>query len=481
MLNLILALISGVIGAVVVAFIPTEKHRLRNTAMFAALASALIFSWRTAILVFAGADLELACELGGLSWRLRPDPLGAMFALIASTLWFFAALYSAGYMAGKKNLKTYYSFFLLANSVTLGVACAGNLVALYLFYELLTLATYPLVIHERSPEAVKAGSKYIIYSFSGAGALLIAIVMTYARAGHLDFFTGPILAGQAGQGLNWLLALFVVGFGVKAAIMPLHRWLPAAMVAPTPISALLHAVAVVYSGVYGILRVVLSVFGPELMSSLTLAKALPWIASFTILAGVTMATRQDVLKKRLAYHTISQLSYILLGAFTLQPLGLTGAILHMISYSLLKITLFFCAGIIAEQTTEVNVSRMEGVGWVLPKTMAAFGVASLGMVGMLPLNTFWSKYYLMRGGVASGSWPLALVLIISGIINAICFIPTVIAAFKGTAPKRPRLETGGRVSLMLIPTLLLAGIAVLIGLWPGIVWPGVQAVVNSFF
>ena len=217
------------------------------------------------------------------------------------------------------------------------------------------------------------------------------------------------------------------------------------------------------------------------MSSLTFAKALPWIASFTILVGVMIATRQDVLKKRLAYHTISQLSYILLGAFTLQPLGLSGAMLHMISYSLLKVTLFFCAGIIAEQTGETVVSRMGGVGWSLPKTMAAFGVASLGMVGMLPLNTFWSKYYLMRGGVASGSWPLALVLITSGIINAVCFIPTVVAAFKGESQGRVHLESGSSVSLMLVPTVLLAGISLLIGLWPGLVWDGVQAVVNSFF
>ncbi|MFY9494394.1 MAG: proton-conducting transporter membrane subunit [Limnochordia bacterium] len=481
MINLILALLSGVVGALLTALIPAKNDRLRTTVVFAALASALIFSWRTALLVFAGAELELTFGLAGLTWRLAPDPLGAMFVLIASTLWLVAGLYSAGYMAGKRNLKSYYSFFLLANSITLGVACAGNLVAFYLFYELLTLSTYPLVIHERSAEAVKAGAKYIIYSLSGAGALLAAIVITHALTGHSDFTSVPVLAGQTGKGLNWLLALFIAGFGVKAAIMPLHRWLPEAMVAPTPISALLHAVAVVYSGVYGIIRVVYTVFGPELMSSLTFAKALPWIASFTILVGVMIATRQDVLKKRLAYHTISQLSYILLGAFTLQPLGLSGAMLHMISYSLLKVTLFFCAGIIAEQTGETVVSRMGGVGWSLPKTMAAFGVASLGMVGMLPLNTFWSKYYLMRGGVASGSWPLALVLITSGIINAVCFIPTVVAAFKGESQGRVHLESGSSVSLMLVPTVLLAGISLLIGLWPGLVWDGVQAVVNSFF
>ena len=186
------------------------------------------------------------------------------------------------------------------------------------------------------------------------------------------------------------------------------------------------------------------------------------------------------MKRRLAYHTISQLSYILLGAFTLQPWGLAGAMMHMINYSTLKITLFFCAGIIAEQTGETEVSRMGGVGWSLPKTMAAFGVASLGMIGMLPLNTFWSKYYLMKGSVAGGRWPLALVLIGSGIINAICFIPTVVTAFSGERAES-NTERGSRVALMLVPTALLAAIALFIGLCPGIVWPGVETVVNWFF
>ena len=457
MLALILALSSGVVGGLIVAVMPQARSRLRNLVVLVFSVSGTIFSWQVALMVFAGENFRIVGEFGGLAWSLDPDPLGAVFGLIAATLWLFAAVFSFGYMAGKHKLRTYYSFLLISFSVTLGVAFSGNLIALYLFYELLTFATYPLVIHERSSEAVKAGAKYILYNLSGA-----------------------ILADCLKNGLNWLLVLFTVGFGVKAAIMPLHRWLPAAMVAPTPVSALLHAVAVVYSGVYGILRVVYSVFGHELMAELSFSSMLPLIAAFTILVGVTIATQQDVLKRRLAYHTISQLSYILLGAFTLQPSGLTGAILHMISYSTLKVTLFFCAGIIVEQTGEIKVGKMGGVGWSLPMTMAAFGIASLGMIGMLPLNTFWSKYYLMKGSVAGGRWPLALVLIASGIINAVCFIPTVVTAFRGKSVQ-PNAERGGRVALMLAPTLLLAAIALSIGLWPGIVWSGVQAVVNWFF
>jgi multicomponent Na+:H+ antiporter subunit D len=480
MLNLILALSSGVVGGLIVAVMPQTGRRLRNLVVLVFSVSGVVFSWRVAQMVFAGESIRIAGEFGGLAWSLAPDPLGAVFGLIASTLWLFAAVYSFGYMAGKHKQRTYYTFLLMSLSVTLGVAFSGNLVALYLFYELLTFVTYPLVIHERSSEAVKAESKYILYSLSGAGAILIAIVITYRWTGNLDFAYGPILANCLRPGLNWLLVLFVAGFGVKAAIMPLHRWLPAAMVAPTPVSALLHAVAVVYSGVYGILRVVYSVFGHELMGQLGFSYVLPWVAAFTILVGVIIATRQNVLKRRLAYHTISQLSYILLGAFTLQPWGLAGAMMHMINYSTLKITLFFCAGIIAEQTGETEVSRMGGVGWSLPKTMAAFGVASLGMIGMLPLNTFWSKYYLMKGSVAGGRWPLALVLIGSGIINAICFIPTVVTAFSGERAES-NTERGSRVALMLVPTALLAAIALFIGLCPGIVWPGVEAVVNWFF
>lgn len=481
MMDLVLALLSGVTGGLVIALMPRAKSRLRNIVAMIFTLSGTVFSWRVAGAVFAGERVRIAGEIAGLEWGLHPDPLGAVFGLIVSTLWLFATVYSFGYMADEQKQRTYYTFLLLAFSVTLGVAFSGNLLSLYLFYELLTFVTYPLVIHERSVEAMRAGAKYIIYSLSGAGAILIAIVITYGWAGGLDFADGPLLLeGGLRPGLGWLLALFVAGFGVKAAMMPLHRWLPAAMVAPTPVSALLHAVAVVYSGVYGILRVVLSVFGHELVEQLSHNYILPLAAAFTILVGVIIATQQDVLKRRLAYHTISQLSYILLGAFVLHPWGLAGAILHMISYSTLKITLFFGAGIIAKQTGKVRVSEMEGVGWQLPWTLAAFGVASLGMIGMMPLNTFWSKYYLMRGSVAGGIWPMAVVLIGSGVVNAFCFIPTVVAAFTGERGQ-PTLEKGSEMSLMLAPTLGLAGIALLIGFWPGLVWPGVEAVVNWFF
>ena len=480
MINLILALLSGVVGGLIVAAMPKIKNPTRNLIVLLFSILGAIFSWRVALSVFAGESVRIAVEFAGFIWTIDPDPLGAVFGLIASSLWVFAAIYSFGYMEGRDKQSTYYTFLLLASSVTFGVAFSGNLLALYLFYELLTFVTYPLVIHERSPEAIKAGSKYILYSLSGAGAILIAIIMTYSMSGNLEFAGNAILSGLQGPELNWILGMFIVGFGVKAAIMPLHGWLPGAMAAPTPVSALLHAVAVVYSGAYGIVRVVYSVFGHELVGQLSVGRIMPWVIGFTILAGVIIASRQNVLKRRLAYQTISHLSYILLGVFTLQPWGLAGAIMHMISYSTLKVSLFFCAGIISEQTGETEIDKMGGLGWLLPKTMVAFSIAALGMIGMLPLNTFWGKYYLMKGSVESGKWPLAVVLIISGIINAICFIPVIVDAFKGERVQETK-EKGTRVSLMLIPTLTLSMISLLIGLWPGIVWPGVQAVVEWFF
>lgn len=480
MFNLILALFSGAAGSLTVGLIPESKNRLRKLTVLIFAVSSALFSWMLAIDVFAGENIRIACELGRLTFSLEPDPMGAVFGLIASSLWVFAAVYSFGYMEKKKNKRTYFAFLLLSLTMTLGVAFSGNLVVLYLFYELLTFSTYPLVIHERSTEAVKAGRKYILYSLIGAGAILFATVITYSWSGNLEFVGEPVFKGLLRPGLNGLLLLFIAGFGVKAAVIPLHRWLPAAMVAPTPVSALLHAVAVVYSGVFGILRVVYSVFGHEIVGQLSISNILPWIAAFTILAGIIIATRQDVLKRRLAYQTISHLSYILLGAFTLKSWGLAGAVFHMISYSTLKVALFFCAGIISEKTGETNISRMQGVGRSLPKTMFAFSAAIMGMIGMLPLNTFWGKYYLMKGSVEAGKWPLALVLIGSGIINAICFIPVIVNAFRGEREK-VSVERGESSLLMLAPTLVLIIISLIIGLVPGLIWPGVEAVVKGFY
>ena len=478
MLYALLAILSGAAGGLIVFLTPKGSRRLRSIITLLFAASGAVFSWLDGLSVFAGKSVGWL-RIGELAWSFDPDPLGAVFGLIASTLWLFATVYSFGYMAEKKRQRIYYAFFLISLSATVGVAFAGNLITLYLFYELLTLATYPLVIHERSPEAARAGTKYIMYNLSGAGAILIAIIITYRFAGNPDFIEGPVLAGVETPVMGWLLVMFIVGFGVKAAIMPLHRWLPSAMVAPTPVSALLHAVAVVYAGVFGVIRVVYSVFGHELAGQMSISPILPWVAAFSILAGVIVALRQDVLKRRLAYQTVSHLSYILLGAFTLEPWGLAGAMMQMITYPFMKMTLFFCAGIIAEQTGETRISRMKGVGRELLDDGRLYS-RGFGNGRYAAMSTFWGKYYLMKGSVAGGMWPFAVVLAVSGLINAACFIPVAVEAFRGDKIQSCR-EKDTRTVWMFAPTALLVVIAVVTGLVPGIVWPGAEAVTDWFF
>ena len=478
----LVAIFSTTLGSLVVARIPKEETGLRSGVVVGFALLSMVSVWHLNLAIPSGAFPEMSLGIAALSLKLAVDPLGLTYGLIASTLWVFASIYSIGYLAGDDKQKQYFAFFLLSAGITLGLAFSGNLFTFYLFYELLTFATYPLVVHSGTKDALEAGNKYIKYSLVGASFILAGIVMlAFVTGGILDFTSLPTALArvQAGQ-LVVVFFLFLIGFGVKAAIMPLHGWLPAAMVAPTPVSALLHAVAVVNAGVFGILRTVYSVFGVERVQGMGVRPILLVICSLTILMGSLIALRQDVLKRRLAYSTISQLAYILLGAFLLHPLALAGAILHMIFHSTLKIVLFFSAGIVAEETGYLKVSELGGVGRILPLTMGSFGLISLGMIGMLPLSGFWSKYYLLRGSLATDSWILLVVLLVSGILNAFYFIPLTVSAFSGQAKLSPRKRTKLLWS-MLAPTLVLAVLGVVLGLWPGLVWPLVSAVVNQFF
>ncbi len=482
MIKPLIALISGLVGGLLVALLPEKFKKLRNPLVFIFTLISAVYGWMTALPIFAGESFSYSGQLGGLPFIIAPDPLSAVFGLIVSSLWVFAAVYSFGYMQNRERQKTFFVFFMFSLSVTMGVAYAGNLLALYLFYELLTLMTYPLVVFEKGEEAKKAGNKYILYSLSGAAMILMGIILTYARFENLHGFAGmkSILEVSSKPGLEIILMLFIAGFGVKAAIMPLHRWLPSAMVAPTPVSALLHAVAVVFSGVYGIIRVLYSIFGPGLIDALTIGRILPWIASISLITGVSLALKQDVLKKRLAYETISQLSYITLGAFAFTPEGLAGSIIHLMTFSVLKMTLFFTAGIIATATGKTRVSEMAGVGKQMPWTMAAFTAAAVGMLGMLPLNLFWSKHYLIKGNIIGGRWPFAVVLLAGGIINSFCLIPVSVKAFQREEVGQ-NIEKGYQINLMLIPVLLLIVVAVFIGLYPGFIKTAVDSVIGLFF
>jgi len=425
----------------------------------------------------AGTPLEttLVELLPGVSLQFRADAFGTVFALLASSLWLLTSIYSIGYMRGlEEHAQTrYFASFALALSSTLGVAFAGNLLTLYLFYELLTLSTYPLVIHPESDEARAAARKYLAYTLGTAVAILAAIGGIYFLTGTLDLRPGGILSLDSAQPrvLQLLFWLLITGFAVKAAIMPLHGWLPSAMVAPTPVSALLHAVAVVKSGVFGCLRVIGFVFGAGLLRELGTAEVLGWFAAATILLASLLALAQDSLKRRLAYSTVSQLSYIVLGATLLNPAGMTGSILHLANHALLKITLFFCAGAIYVTTGCDKVSQLPGIGRRMPLTMAAFALAALGLAGVPPLNGFFSKWYLCLGSLEAHHPGLALVLIVSGLLNLAYFFPIVIAAFFRTSERFP--ERGEARPALLVPLLVTAAASLALGVWPalgGVLW-----------
>ena len=380
---------------------------------------------------------RLGTLVPGVELTLRADPLGMIFAMVASLLWLITSFYSIGYMRGldEHSQTRYFAAFAGSVSAALGVSFASNLVSLYVFYELLTVATYPLVAHDESETARAAGRKYLTYTFGGGVAVLAGTVLVFWTTGTVAFSPGGIaaLASTDPVVARAAFALLAGGFGVKAALMPVHSWLPDAMVAPTPVSGLLHAVAVVKSGVFGVARVVLDVFGPETVSNLGVGLPLAAVAAVTILVASVIALRQDNLKRRLAYSTISQLSYIVLGLGILSPASLVGGLLHIPAHAFMKLTLFFCAGAIHVETHTDDISDMAGIGRRMPVTMAAFAVASLGMAGLPLVAGFVSKWYLLIGSIDAGTAIFAGVLFLSGLLNVAYFWPIVYQAFFQTA------------------------------------------------
>jgi multicomponent Na+:H+ antiporter subunit D len=408
----------------------------------------------------------------GLDLTLRVDSLGLVFGLVSSLLWFIVGIYTIGYMEHKHKKQRFFTFFSLSIFSAFGIAFAANLFTLFLFYELLTVCTYPLVTHEGTPEAFKAGSKYLIYTFTGGGFVLLSVAITYFLTGTLNFSDAPLLSIKHGTTILYLLfASYTIGFGVKAAIMPIHSWLPSAMVAPTPVSTLLHAVAVVKAGVFGVLRMVYFVFGVDLMKQLGLNNVLAGIAAFTIIAASLIAMNQDNLKRRLAYSTISQLSYIVLGAALVSSQAALGAIIHIANHAFTKGTLFMCAGAIAEETGKKNISEMKGLAKRMPLTMAAFTIASLGMLGVPPVAGFVTKWFLGSGAVEARQPVIIAVLILSSLLNALYFLPIAYTAYfdkpeeKEETVKEKKKET---TWLMLGPILATATISVLLGIFAGV-------------
>lgn len=368
----------------------------------------------------------------GIDFEFRVDPFGLLFALTASFLWILVSFYSIGYMrALKEHGQTrFYFCFALAILGAVGVALSGNLVTMYVFYEILTVSTYPLVAHEQSAEALFAGRKYLAYLLTAGCFLLAAIAITYWISGTTDFRPGGVLEGSMASPilLVTLFVLFILGF-MKAAYMPFHSWLPSAMVAPTPVSALLHAVAVVKAGVFGMVRTVNYVYGVDLMGRLGLGGVLAFFAGFTMIGASFFAIAQDNLKRRLAYSTISQLSYIVFGVALLEPMGITGAMLHIPFHGFMKITLFLCAGSVLVGTGKKNVSELAGIGRTMPVTMFAFMVGAFGMCGLPPACGFVSKWYLGLGTLEAGNLLFLVILLISSFLDVVYFFPILYTAF----------------------------------------------------
>jgi multicomponent Na+:H+ antiporter subunit D len=420
--------------------------------------------------------------LPGVDIKFRVDAFGIFFALTASFLWILTSLYSIGYMRSlKEHAQTrYYICFAIALSSAMGIAFAANLLTLFIFYEVLTVMTYPLVIHDESPEAIWAGKKYLAYLLVTSIVFqLFAIVMTYSVANTLEFAPGGFLEGTGSNiMLTILFVLFIAGY-TKAAIMPLHSWLPTAMIAPTPVSALLHAVAVVKAGVFCVVRVVLFVFGPTLMHSLSLDMVLAYVAAFTILAASIFAITMDNLKMRLAYSTVSQLSYIVLGVAMVTPSGITGGIFNMVSHAFAKITLFFCAGSIFVASGKKNISEMNGIGKKMPYTMIAFSIGALSMVGLPPASGFLTKWYLGLGSLEMNQLVLLAVILLSAILNTIYFFPVIYTAFFKELPEGESPERKEAPMFVVVPLALTAIATILLFLFPSIYLDLIRIVVSS--
>lgn len=410
--------------------------------------------------------------LPGITIAFKADALGMLFALTAAFLWIITSIYSMGYLrALNEHAQTrFYTCFAVTLSATIGVAFSANLLTLFLFYEIITMATYPLVSHKETPAAYEGGGKYIWYLVSTSKAFLLpAVILTFVLAGTLDFRPGGIFpadpVGTEATLLTVVFFLFIAGFA-KAALIPFHSWLPSAMVAPTPVSALLHAVAVVKVGVFSIVKIVFFVFGTETMEHLGVGSVIAYLASFTILAASIIALTKNNLKARLAYSTISQLSYIVLGMAMLTPSGMIGAMIHIANHAFSKITLFFCAGSIYAASGKTDVSQLNGIGKKMPWTMTAFAIGALSMIGMPLFAGFVTKWYLALGAVEADQMFLLGVLIISSVLNAAYFLPIVSAAFFKDLPPGETLVRKESPKRMVVPLMISAGITLLMFLFP---------------
>ncbi|MDY0350224.1 MAG: monovalent cation/H+ antiporter subunit D family protein [Desulfobulbaceae bacterium] len=481
--NLLLAVIIPLFGSVVVMTLKNHPN-LREFVSFSssALLFLLVLSFTPAITSGTTFVYTLFQLLPGLSITLRADGFSMIFALVASSLWVIAVFYSMGYMRGlQEHAQTRFNAcFALAIFGAIGVALSDNLFTMYLFYEIVSVCTYPLVAHHQDEEGYEGGKKYIVYLTTTAKLFLLpAMILIYVLAGTLDFphniFTGMI-PGDVKAWIVIMLYVFCIFGFAKNGVMPFHHWLPGAMVAPTPVSALLHAVAVVKVGVFCTTRTMLYVFGVDTMTALNLGIPTAYFVGFTIIMASVIALSKDNLKARLAYSTVSQLSYIILGVALLTPHAIDGGLIHIVNHAFSKITLFFCAGAIYVAAHKKNISEMSGLGRTMPFTFGAFAVASLSMIGAPPVAGFVSKWYLLVGSMEAHQIGILLILIASTVLNVGYFAPVTFKAFFGRRPEGAAAGIREAPLSMLIPILIAVTVSVIIGIYPNFMMQFVKAV-----
>lgn len=462
-------LMSSLLPALITFCLPEKARAWRNGLSLGGAALMLTLVVYTLQAVAMGAQFELRYSLvPGLDLWLRTDALSLLFLTLSAALWLLTTIYAINYFGHKPNQSRFFAFFGLCVAATSGIALSGSLITFFIFYELLTLSTWPLVTHKQDERSIAAGRSYLTFALPGSTVLLVAIVWLESAVGPVSFGAPAELQTLSDTSLRWIFLLFMLGLGVKAALVPLHGWLPAAMAAPAPVSALLHAVAVVKAGAFGIVRVIYDVFGIERVAELGVGLGLAVVASVTIVWGSLRALQQTDIKRRLAFSTVSQVSYIVLGAALIGPFAVIGGLVHLVHQGLMKITLFFCAGIYDERADVREVVGLNGLGPRMPWTSVAFSIAAMGMIGLPPMAGFVSKWYLGIGGLQSGQPWVVAVLIASTLLNAAYFLPLLYRLWflpaDAAQSTRPSAESFGLV----LPPVSTAAVVLAAGLMAGL-------------
>ncbi len=471
----IYVLLSSFVTGVLILMLREEQVRLRTFLNMAGAVIKILLVGAMLLGVYYGRSYETRFPfLPSMDLVLRADAMTILFSSLSAALWLVTTVYAVGYLEGTRSLRRFFGYFSFCVTATMGVSLAGNLVTFFLFYEMLTLTTYPLVVHRGTDESMRAGRTYLVYTLGGSALLLAGMVWLYALAGPFEFtetgFLRNVKPGNEAT-LTVIFVLLMTGLGVKAAVFPFHGWLPKAMVAPAPVSALLHAVAVVKAGAFGMVRVVYDVYGVAICDELDLLKGFMVLSCVTILYGSCLALFQDNFKRRLAYSTVSQVSYILLGITLFGPVGTIGGLVHLVHQGIMKITMFFCAGNVDKTLHIKNISELKGAGRRMPLTMGAFSIAALGMIGVPPMAGFISKWNLGLGAIISGSPWVIWVLVASSLLNAAYFLPILrLAWFEKPEGEWDDSGRAGRLETtwwLLLPPVVTALLTVWAGVFAG--------------